>query len=429
MKKVLTVASVAAMAAAMAVTPAMAGDVSFTIFNSKMEIQSQLEEMAAQYSEEKGVDVEVYYSSDTVAAHMSTRYASKEPYTLAMVDAKDIYSLAPDHGVDLSDEEWVANTTQAVDIDGKVYGFPVCVEARGIIYNKTAIEDITGEEFNPEDYKTYDAFAGLLETLKEGGMESPVGILKEDWSLAGHYLPETIETRDDRDAFVASLYDGTADLMNDERFTTLMKTWDLLKENNYAKDAAVAAVREDTSMMLADGDIAFMFGGNWDWSVINEYEPEAEMGMMAIPQDDDNYNTKMVGGGSKYFFIDNSEQTTDEQRQAAKDFLNWLVSDEEGQDFLVNTCALVPAFSNITLDVSDPLGASVKAYADADALVGNYNYLPDDHYSKVGASFQKYLADEIDLAGFAAEVQDYWASTTPVAGAVAAEATTEAATE
>lgn len=32
-----------------------------TIFNSKMEIQSQMEEMAKKYSEEKGVNVEVYY--------------------------------------------------------------------------------------------------------------------------------------------------------------------------------------------------------------------------------------------------------------------------------------------------------------------------------------------------------------------------------
>ena len=58
---------------------------SITIFNSKMEIQSQMEEMAKKYSEEKGVDVEVYYSSDTVAAHLSTRYASNEPYTISMV--------------------------------------------------------------------------------------------------------------------------------------------------------------------------------------------------------------------------------------------------------------------------------------------------------------------------------------------------------
>ena len=48
-----------------------------TIFNSKVEIESQMEDMAAKYSKEKGVDVEVYYSNDTVAAHLATKYASK----------------------------------------------------------------------------------------------------------------------------------------------------------------------------------------------------------------------------------------------------------------------------------------------------------------------------------------------------------------
>ena len=385
-----------------------------TIFNSKMEIQSQLEEMAAQYSEETGVDVEVYYSSDTVAAHMSTRYASNEPYTIAMVDAKDIYSLAPDHGLDVSDQDWVNDTTQAIAIDGKVYGFPVCVEARGIIYNKTAIEDTLGEEFNPEDYKTYDAFAELLEKLKENGMETPTGVMKEDWSLGAHYLQQVYEMRDDPEAMITALHAGEADLINDERFNSLMDTFDLLKENNYAKDSAISAVREDTEMYLADGDIAFMFGGNWDWSVLAEYDPAGEMGMMPVPQNDDEYNNKLVGGGSKYFFIDNSDQTSEEQVQAAKDFLNWLVYNDEGQDFLVNTCALVPAFSNIELPVSDPLGVSVKSFADSGNMVADYRYAPDDHYAKNGASFQKYLAGEIDRAELAAEIEAYWEATTPV---------------
>ena len=63
-----------------------------TIFNSKVEIESQMEDMAAKYSKEKGIDVEVYYSNDTVAAHLATKYASKDPYTISMVDAKDIYT-------------------------------------------------------------------------------------------------------------------------------------------------------------------------------------------------------------------------------------------------------------------------------------------------------------------------------------------------
>ena len=110
-----------------------------TIFNSKVEIESQMEDMAAKYSKEKGVDVEVYYSNDTVAAHLATKYASKDPYTISMVDAKDIYSLAEEHAVDLSDQDWVKDTDYAISIDGKTYGFPVSVEARGLIYNADAI--------------------------------------------------------------------------------------------------------------------------------------------------------------------------------------------------------------------------------------------------------------------------------------------------
>lgn len=385
--------------------------VTITIFNSKMEIQSQMEEMAAKYSEEKGVNVEVYYSNDTVAAHMATRYASNEPYTISMVDAKDIYSLAVDHGIDLSGEPWVENTTQAISVDGKVLGFPVCVEARGIIYNADAIKNVTGKDFDPAAIKTTADFQAIVDELIAGGMESPTGVMKEDWSLAAHFLSEVYEQREDPAAFIEGLKDGSVSLIDDAKFNDLMDTFDVLKDNNYAKDAAISAEREVTEQKLAEGEIAFMFGGNWDWSVLSAYDYTENMGIMPVPNDsNDGSNEKLVGGGSKYFFIDSSEQTSDAQRQAAKDFLNWLVMDEEGQDFLVNSCALVPAYSNITLPVSDPLGASVKSYADAGALIDNYNYLPDDHYSICGASFQKYLAGQIDRAGLAEEITAYWAT-------------------
>ena len=380
-----------------------------TIFNSKMEIQSQLEEMAERYSAEKGIPVEVYYSSDTVAAHMSTRYASNEPYAIAMVDAKDIYSLGPEHAIDLSGEQWVNDTTQAIDVDGKVLGFPVCIEARGIIYNADAIEAATGEAFDPSSILTTKDFQDLIDKIKAGGIEAPTGVMKEDWSLAAHYLAEVYEQHDDPDAFIAGIKDGSIKLIEDAKFNDLMDTFDVLMANNYAAGSAISAEREVTEQMLAEGQLAFMFGGNWDWSVINAYDYTENMGIMPVPNNsDDGSNQKLVGGGSKYFYVDNA--VSEELQQAAKDFLNWLVYDEEGQSFLVNDCALVPAYSNITLDVSDPLGASVKSYADADALIPNYNYLPDDHYAKVGAEFQKYLAGQIDRAGFADAITAYWAT-------------------
>ena len=380
-----------------------------TIFNSKMEIQSQMEEMAEKYSEEKGVPVEVYYSSDTVAAHLATKYASNDPYTISMVDANDVYSLAEEHALDLSGESWVDKTTQAISVNDKVYGFPVCIEARGIIYNADAIKEVTGEDFDPSSIKTKADFEDICKKLVDGGMEAPTGVMKEDWSLGAHYLAQVYEEQQDPDAFIAGIKDGSIDLAKDEKFNALMDTFDVLKDNNYAKDSAISAEREVTEQKLAEGEIAFMFGGNWDWSVLNAYDYTDNMGMMPVPQDmEDDFSGKLVGGGSKYFFIDSSENTSEEQQQAAKDFLNWLVDDEEGQSFIVNDCALVPAYSNITLEVADPLGKSVKEFTDADLLVPNYNYLPDDHYSICGASFQKYLAGESDRDAFAGEVTDYW---------------------
>lgn len=402
------------LAAAMAATavPAMADDkVSITIFNSKMEIQSQFEEMAEKYAEDNGINIEVYYSNDTVAAHLATKYSSGDPYTLAMVDAKDVYSLAKDHAIDMSDQEWVKNTNYAIGIDDQINGFPMSVEARGLIYNADAIEAITGETFNPEDYKTLDSFKELIEQLKEGGMETPTGIMKEDWSLGGHFLSQVSEEQPDVEEFITKLHEGEADLINDEKFNSLMDFFDVMKENNYAKDSAIAAEREVTEMMLAEGEIAFMYGGNWDWSVINAYDYTENMGMMPIPQNtDDGTNEKLVGGGSKYFMIDSSDTTTDEQRQAALDFLEWLADSEEGQKFITEDCALVPAFTNNENEVADPLGKSVKKYADEGAMIDNYNYMPDDHISLCGAIFQKYLAGQMDRAEFATEIEDYWKS-------------------
>ena len=385
--------------------------VAITIFNSKMEIQSQMEEMAQKYSEEKGVDVEVYYSSDEVSAHLATRYASNDPYTISMVDAKDVYTLAADHAIDLSDQDWVKNTTQAIAIDGKTYGFPVCVEARGIIYNADAIKKVTGKDFDPTTIKTTADFKAIVDECIKGGMAAPTGVLYENWSLAAHYFAEVFEQREDTDAFIAGIKDGSVKLADDAKFKQLVDTFDVLKDNNYAKGAESSTEREVLMQKLAEGEIAFIFGGNWDWSVINAYDYTENMGMMPVPNDaDDGTSGKLLGGGSKYFFIDSSDNTSDAQRDAAKDFLNWLVTDEEGQDFIVNQCALVPAYSNITLDVQDPLGASVKKFFDEDALIRGYDYFPTDHISKCGAIYQKYLTGKLDRAGLAAEVTEYWKS-------------------
>ncbi|MDE8685550.1 extracellular solute-binding protein, partial [Adlercreutzia rubneri] len=96
---------------------------------------------------------------------------------------------------DLSNESWAANggETYGVSVDGKLYSFPFCIEGRGLIYNKTAIEETLGEEWDPSSVTNMDDLAVLLEKLVKNGIEYPVALNMEDYALGGHYLTQVYE--------------------------------------------------------------------------------------------------------------------------------------------------------------------------------------------------------------------------------------------
>ena len=85
-------------------------------------------------------------------------------------------------------------------MNGKVYSLPLCIEGRGIIYNKAVIESTLGETFDPESITTLSEFSAFLERLSAAGMERPLSLAKEDWSLGAHHLQYIYET-----------YDGTSE--------------------------------------------------------------------------------------------------------------------------------------------------------------------------------------------------------------------------
>jgi len=388
---------------------------SITLFNSKNEIQEDFEELAKIYEEQTGVHVEVYYSQDTVSAHLATKYASKAPYTINMVDAKDIYSLGKQYGADMSGMDWVADTDYAITVDDKVLGFPTCIEARGILYNSAAIKKALGQDFDPSTIKTLDDFKAMCEQLKAKGMEAPTAVLKPDWSLAAHYLQQVYEEREDPEAFVQDLYAGKVDLMKDAKFNALMDTFDVLKEYNKFKGEAITVEDDMVHKAMSEGEDAFQFGGCWEWNDLLTYDYNGPVGIMPVPQNiEDDYTGKLVGGGSKYFYVDASEYTSEADQEAGKAFLNWLATSDEGKKFVSDTCGMVSPFKSNTVECTNDIGKVVKEYVDAGNLVPNYDYDPDDHYSKLGIEMQKYLGDQCTREELAKAIQDYWANVTPV---------------
>ena len=330
-----------------------------------------------------------------------------------MVDRTDVYAFQQ-YLLDLSDQEWVADggSEYGVNIDGKTYSFPLLIEAVGLLYNAQAIEDVTGEEFNWKDYNTPEKFQALLDELVAGGMESPVAVNKDDWSLANHFFGQLYDQQGNSEegsqGYVDSLMSGSVDLANDDRFNSLMDSFDTMLKYNINSADPLAADYDMNNEYFASGDVAFWFNGSW---VTDVYSTTDKIGIMPLPQSDTDgeVNDRLIAGASKTFVID-KEYSTEEQQKAAEDFLNWLVYDENGQSFMVDDCGIIPAFSNIDKEVTTPIGVATQQFISDGQTEYWYQAIPGDHGTEVGASLQKYMSGNIDREGLASEVETYWSS-------------------
>ena len=181
---------------------------SITLLNSKAEIQTALQEMGAIFEEKSGVHVEVMpvTDGDSPYTKVVSLYNSGNAPTMAILDTTDVIALAEEKALDLTEESWTAEAEEYLTyIDGKVYSFPLCIEGRGIIYNKAVLEETLGREFDPESITTLSEFKALLEELRNKGMEKPVSLAKEDWSLGAHHLQYIYETYDGTSAGAAEV--------------------------------------------------------------------------------------------------------------------------------------------------------------------------------------------------------------------------------
>ena len=418
MKKLIALSLVFALMLSL-VTIASAETTEISFLNSKGEIQSALEEVAELYEEETGVKIEVIAcgAGESPYTKITSMYNSGTAPTLAMLDITDIIALAEEKAVDLTDEAWTAECeTSLLYLNDKVYSFPFCVEGRGLIYCKSTIEDVLGEEFDPASINSYDALKALLEKLAANGMETPVVISKEDWSLAAHQLGLVYDTYDGTTAgsevLINGLKDGSIKMVDVERYQQFIQTLDLLLEYNINRADPLGALYEQDPIFLADKDAAIWFNGNWAWPNLAEAGASVDDDYGFLPyvlgnDTADFANNSMIAAPSKCVMIDR-EQASEEQIQAAKDFLNWFVYDEAGQKSLTDTCNIIPACTNNPNPATDPLGAAIQEKMANGQTFGSAYVAPGDHWSALGAEMQKYIAGKQTKEELAAAIDEYW---------------------
>lgn len=395
------------------------GGTSITLLNSKAEIQVALEEMSAVFEEKSGVHVEVMpvTDGDSPYTKVVSLYNSGNPPTLSILDTTDVIALAQEKAEDLTDELWTAEAEEYLtEVNGRVYSFPLCIEGRGLIYNKAVIEGALGESFDPSAIKTQDDFVALLDRLVEAGVEKPVSMAKEDWSLGAHQLQYIYETYDGTSEgaqdVIAQIKSGDLKLSEYQRMTEFLNMFDILKQYNVAKGDPLGADYDEMAIDLADGKTAFWFNGNWAWPNLEEAgaDNEDEYGFLPyfLNNNEDDFANQMIQGSpSKQIMLD-GRMASEKEKAAAKEFLNWIVYSEIGQQMLVKTCSVIPPFKNNPYEPEDPLSRDIYAHVQDGTAFNASAIVPNDHWSILGASMQKYLAGRCSREELIESIEEYW---------------------
>lgn len=392
---------------------------SITLLNSKAEIQVALEKMAAEYEKKSGVHVEVMpvTDGDSPYTRMVSLYNSGNPPTLSILDTTDVIALAEEKAADLTEEPWVAEAEgYLTEIDGKIYSFPLCIEGRGIIYNKAVIEETLGETFDPDSITTLAEFTGLLDRLAAAGMERPLSLAKEDWSLGAHHLQYIYETYDGTSEgaqeVIEQLKAGQLDLASYDRMEEFLNAFDVLKQYNVSAKDPLGADYDEMAIDLADGKTAFWFNGNWAWPNLTEAGAENEDAYGFLPyflnNDASDFANQMIQGSPSKQVMMDGQMASEQQQAAAKEFLNWIVYSEIGQQMLVKTCNIIPPFQNNPYEPGDPLSRDIYDKVHDGRAFNASAIVPNDHWAVLGAAMQKYLAGRSDRQELMDSIQKYW---------------------
>lgn len=394
--------------------------VSITLLNSKGEIQAPLEAAASAFNAENpGITLEVQpvQAGQSPFQVISSLYAAGNAPTLYMGDTNDMMQFS-DKFADLKGSKWIKDSTddfeQVTTSSGAIMGFPLTVEGYGMIYNKAVLAKAG---VDPAKIRTTKDLEAAFRKVEASGAGAIV-IAPMDWSLGAHFLGISYSLAAKNQAglmkLVADLKAGKVELSKQQPFVGLLDTFDVMKKHNVRKADALAVTYDDCPALIGPGKVGFYFQGNWTWPQVSGFASDQQgFGFIPVPVSNnpsDKGNNGIPVGVTKYIAIDKTQNSA-AQQAAARKFLEWLVYSKSGQSALVDGCNVIPAFKNITLQPKDPLAKSIRQYMTKGNTLFWVNMPAPDHWSKVGASMQKYLVDKIDRAGLYKEILDYWKAT------------------
>lgn len=432
MKKLLTLVLAVVLATGLClgttVSVAEGEAIKLTFYNTSAEVNTMFEEMFVRYNElNPNVTIELIPTGvgQGQQEKLQSLYASGNAPTFMNVDPANVLeykeNLVP---FSMESEPWLSylsgDALSAGTFDDSIYGVGFTVQGYGLIYNKRVVEEVI-PDFDPASINTRDALEAFFVTLDEAGVP-PTMLHGANWSLGSHYLglsyashgPDTKSGED----FIASIISGKQDIADDAIWQGYMDTFDLLVKYNYNKeDPLVGDINMDDAA-LAQGKCATYFMGDWIWSIIGAMENrDNDFGYIPVPwsnNPEDHGNAQVAVTLPKLMCVNGSQSTPEEQR-AAFDMLGWMLTDPEGQEFLISVGFAVPV-SNLREVEYNSATAAIQEYASAGKTInlGCFVYITGDAWAQTGDLMLQYVAGVIDRAQLAEGINAYWQGQQPI---------------
>ncbi len=438
-KKYLAAVMSAAMVAGLAVVPVSADEATGKVYylNFKPEADEAWQEIAAEYTAQTGVEVTVLTAADgQYSTTLQAEMAKSEAPTIYNIGNSDGAATWDNYTYDLSDSaiyDHLTDKSLVIEYNDKTVAVANTVECYGLIYNKTILEGYCGmdgavvssiseinnfetlkavcEDINGRIDEINDELGTFLtEAVASSGLDSG-----SSWRFSGHLanFPLYYEFLDDGCDLIAgeASIDGTY-------LDQFKAVWDMYVENSAADPKTLASGALNAEAELGMGEAVFYQNGDWEYSALtneeNGYDITADdLGMMPIYFGVDDENEGLAVGTENYWAV--NSQASEADIQASLDFLEWMITSDEGRDAMTNAMGFTAPFdtfegdyasTNLLAQAINELAAEGKT-----SVAWSFNATPnvDDWRADVVSALTAYTDESGDWDAVVTAFVDGWA--------------------
>jgi len=383
--------------------------------NFKPEQDQQWQDLAKKYTDETGVPV-------TVVTAAQGEYENTLTAEIAKTDAPTLFQVNgpvglknwQDYCYDLSDSDLYKQLTSdsfaLKGDDGAVYGIAYVIETYGIIYNKALLQkagytqdDITNFaslKKVADDIQARKDELGIKGAFTSAGMDS-----SSDWRFKTHLanLPIYYEYKADGIS--------STDAIKGTYLDNYKQIWDLyLTDSTCAPTEISAKTGDDAANEFANSEAVFYQNGTWAYDQIKGLGDD-NLGMLPIYIGVSGEENQGLCTGSENYWCVN-KNSSEEDIQATMDFLNWVVTSDEGTTALANDMGFVCPFKDAK-ETANPLVAIANQYvADGKTPVDwCFSTMPSEEWKNgVGSALTAYAGGTGTWDGVKTAFVDGWAS-------------------